>query len=81
MLPVTGPGSGRDGMMLQIRVNGQMKTCQAPLTVGKLLQELGIHPRAVAVERNLHIVPREAFDEEPVENGDSLEIIRMVGGG
>lgn len=81
MLPVTGPGSGRDGMMLQIRVNGQMKTWQAPLTVGKLLQELGIHPRAVAVERNLHIVPREAFDEEPVVDGDSLEIIRMVGGG
>lgn len=67
--------------MVQIRVNGQMKTCHEPLTVGRLLRELGMHPRAVAVERNLQIVPREAFDEEPVENGDSLEIIRMVGGG
>ncbi|MHB9099658.1 MAG: MoaD/ThiS family protein [Syntrophales bacterium] len=33
------------------------------------------------MEKNLRIVPRERMGEEMVHDGDSLEIIRLVGGG
>jgi thiamine biosynthesis protein ThiS len=46
-----------------------------------MLSELGLDPRRVAVERNLAIVPRSAFDEVLVEEDDRLEIVHFVGGG
>jgi sulfur carrier protein len=46
-----------------------------------LLEALGVRPEAVVVERNMTIVPRDRMAGEPVEDGDSIEIIRLVGGG
>ena len=50
-------------------------------TVGDLVAALGVRPGTVVVERNLKIVPRERMAEEIVQDGDSIEIIRLVGGG
>ncbi len=66
---------------MEIRVNGEVKTLESPLTVQGMLEALGINPKAVAVERNLSIVARADFDKEPVRDGDTIEIIRLVGGG
>jgi len=66
---------------VEIRVNGETKQWDRSITVRDLLEALGIRPRAVVVERNLKIVPRERMAEEMVEDGDSIEIIRLVGGG
>jgi len=35
----------------------------------------------VVVERNLRIVPSEHMADEMIQDGDSIEIIRLVGGG
>jgi thiamine biosynthesis protein ThiS len=37
--------------------------------------------RSFEVERNLRIVARSEMEHEPVEEGDSIEIIRLVAGG
>ena len=66
---------------MEIRVNGETRQWERSVTVRDLLEALGIRPRAVVVERNLKIVPRERMAEEMVEDGDSIEIIRLVGGG
>ena len=66
---------------MEIRVNGELRQWDRSITVRDLLEALGIRPRAVVVERNLKIVPRERMAEEIVEDGDSIEIIRLVGGG
>lgn len=66
---------------MEITVNGERRTLDGPTTVVELLHLLGIDPRAVVVERNLDIVPRDAMGSEPVLAGDSIEIIRLVGGG
>ena len=66
---------------MEITVNGEKKTVVGPLTVKGLLESLGVNPRAVAVERNLKIITKDAFDGEAVLEGDNIEIIRMVGGG
>ena len=66
---------------MKIRVNGEIRRWDSPVTVLALIESLGIRPGTVVVERNLKIVPRERIAEEMVEDGDSLEIIRLVGGG
>ena len=66
---------------MEIRVNGELRQWDRSLTVRDLLEALGVRPDGVVVERNLEIVPRERITEEMVEDGDSLEIIRLVGGG
>jgi len=66
---------------MRITVNGQPKEYDRPLTVGALLQALGIDPRTVVVERNLEILDRSSMDGETIRDGDSIEIIRFVGGG
>ena len=66
---------------MEIQVNGELRCWDSPVTVLALIESLGIRPGTVVVERNLKIVPRERMAEEMIEDGDSLEIIRLVGGG
>jgi thiamine biosynthesis protein ThiS len=66
---------------MKIRINGkESEYCGRPV-LGDLLGSLGIDPKQVAVERNREIVARHAMEAQPVEAGDELEIIRLVGGG
>jgi len=69
------------GIAMKIRVNGEIREWDRPVTILGLLQALHIRPETVVVERNLKIVPREQIAGEPVEDGDTIEIIRFVGGG
>jgi thiamine biosynthesis protein ThiS len=64
-----------------ITVNGEPFEVSAPFTVSGLLAQLEIDPRRVAVERNLVVVKRVAFDQTPIEAGDQIEIVNFVGGG
>ncbi len=66
---------------MEISVNGEKRSCTAPLTVVGLLELLGINPKSVVVERNLSIVARTEMDTVSVQEGDVIEIIRLVGGG
>ena len=51
------------------------------ITITQMLNELGLDPHRVAVERNLEIVPRSTLGEVRVEDGDDFEIVHFVGGG
>lgn len=67
--------------MIQIMLNGEPKRLNSALTISSLLAELGITSGKVAVERNLEIVPKSAYDSTEVADGDTLEIVHFVGGG
>ena len=66
---------------IDITVNGKPRTLAAPVTFEKLLEELALAGRRIAVERNGDIVPRSRFAEEQVANGDRIEVVVAVGGG
>ena len=51
------------------------------MTVAQLLAEIGLDTRKVAVERNEEIVPRSAYGQTALANGDALEIVHFIGGG
>lgn len=66
---------------MSITVNGEPYEIPGRLSVASLLARLGVDPRRVAVEHNLAIVKRAAFELTMVGDGDSIEIVNFVGGG
>jgi thiamine biosynthesis protein ThiS len=66
---------------LTITLNGDPFDLSGPMTVTQLLASLDIDIRRVAVEHNLVIVKRAAFDATLLNEGDSVEIVNFVGGG
>jgi len=66
---------------LQIRLNGDPYQVAGPLTVADLLAQLEIDARRVAVEHNLVVLKRDAFDRAAIADGDEIEIVNFVGGG
>jgi thiamine biosynthesis protein ThiS len=64
-----------------IILNGDPFHLAGPLTLGELLSRLDIDPRRVAVEHNLIVVKRTAFDATTINDGDAVEIVNFVGGG
>ncbi len=66
---------------MQIFVNGDPRQLEAGMTVRELVLVLNSDPRAIAVERNLEIVPRAEHEVTVLHEGDRLEIVQFVGGG
>jgi thiamine biosynthesis protein ThiS len=64
-----------------ITLNGDPFDLSGPLTVSELLTSLAIDARRVAVEHNLVILKRAAFEATTLGEGDSVEIVNFVGGG
>jgi len=66
---------------MQVTINGESRLLDGSLTVEGLLVDLGIDRRKVAVERNLEIVPKSAYGQTALGDGDKLEIVHFIGGG
>ena len=66
---------------VNITLNGDPLDVPGPVSVTTLLESLAIDARRVAVEHNLVIVKRAAFDQTIVREGDKVEIVNFVGGG
>jgi thiamine biosynthesis protein ThiS len=66
---------------VKIKLNGESFEVAGPLTVSALLTTLDIDSRRVAVEHNLVVVKRLAFDTTDLREGDEVEIVNFVGGG
>ena len=66
---------------MTITLNGDRYDIPAPVTVTALLASLDIDARRVAVEHNLVILKRTAFNDTLVREGDHVEIVNFVGGG
>jgi thiamine biosynthesis protein ThiS len=64
-----------------ITLNGEPFELSGPLTVTELLCRLEIDARRVAVEHNVTVLKRTAFDGTVVREGDEVEIVNFVGGG
>ena len=63
-----------------VTVNGQPQNAAGQSLV-HLLEELGFSAGRIAVECNGEIVPKAQYDALLLEDGDTLEVVRFVGGG
>ena len=66
---------------MTIKLNGDPHEIPGPLSVSALLEELAIDARRVAVELNLDVVKKAAYDSSVINDGDEVEIVNFVGGG
>jgi len=65
---------------MKIQLNGE-ETNVAAATVAALVSELKLESRMLAVERNLEVVAKSAYQTTNLEEGDRIEIVHMIGGG
>ncbi len=68
-------------LTMQLTINGDERSFDAPLSLAGLLEQLGLKLDRVAVEYNRNIVPRPQWSETSLADGDRLEIVQFVGGG
>lgn len=67
---------------MKILLNGDPYEIAEPsVTISGLLARLDIDSRRVAVEHNLNVLKRTAFDSTLLSEGDEVEIVNFVGGG
>ncbi len=70
--------------METLKINGvqkQFPAARMPSTISELLEQLGITAATVAAEVDGQIVSREKFAQTKLRSGQSIELVRFVGGG
>jgi thiamine biosynthesis protein ThiS len=67
--------------MVSVILNGEARDVPEGATVRDLLDDLGRHPRTVAIEYNGLILPRERYASTTLSDTDRLEIVSFVQGG
>jgi thiamine biosynthesis protein ThiS len=70
-----------ESQIVIISLNGDRFEVPSATTVSDLLNRLNIDPQRVAVERNLVVLKRAAFDTTEITEGDEIEVVNFVGGG
>jgi thiamine biosynthesis protein ThiS len=62
-------------------VNGEERRIEPGRTVADLLAELHLGGQRIAVELNRDVVPTAEYGSRIIGEGDTIEIVRFVGGG
>ena len=63
-----------------VRINGE-ETDAAGRTVAEHIASAGFNPARVVVELNGEIVPKAAYADTVLVDGDSVEVVCFMGGG
>lgn len=73
--------SNRSATMITIMANGQSRMVQCGSTIADLLHEVAITPTHVVVQMDGVIIARNEFAHIELREGNTLEIVTLVGGG
>ncbi len=65
---------------MQVIINGNSTILTGTVSIAALLLQMKIEGK-VAVEINRVIIPRSTFTQHYINDGDTLEIVRAIGGG
>ena len=63
-----------------LKINGESRDV-AGQTLTEFISGTDYDPRRIAVERNGAIVPKAAYADTVLQDGDVIEIVTFVGGG
>ncbi|MDV7341297.1 sulfur carrier protein ThiS [Terasakiella sp. A23] len=66
---------------MKLIINGEEIRFETALNVAEMLDHIGYSSDKVAIERNREIVPKSSYDVAQLNDGDQLEIVRIIGGG
>ena len=66
---------------MRINVNGVERALESACTIARLLEELDLAATVCAVEVNAQVIPKREHADRPLADGDTVEIVTLVGGG
>jgi sulfur carrier protein len=66
---------------MKASVNGTELELPDGSTLAQLLQHVDVPSQGIAVAKNDRVIRRAAFANEPIAEGDRIEIIKAVAGG
>jgi sulfur carrier protein len=66
---------------LTVFVNGKALGVRPGLTLGELVQQLGLSVAGMLVEVNREVLPKDAWLSYPIKDGDRVELLRITAGG
>jgi sulfur carrier protein len=66
---------------VKIMVNGAVREVPARTSLQTLIEQLGMGKAACAAEVNRELVRRGEREERILRDGDSVELVTLVGGG
>lgn len=66
---------------MQITLNGQTTETPDDINVRQLIERLGLAAAICAAEVNGQVIPRAEHEKTPLAEGDTVEIVTLVGGG
>ena len=67
--------------LISVHLNGAARSFPEAVSVARLIADLDLAGKRIAVERNGEIVPRSQFESVSVSDGDRIEVVIAVGGG
>ena len=67
--------------MINLTVNGKPRDTDEDVSLEQFLSTIDVNLRFVAVGYNGEVIKKESFSGITLTNGDTLEIVRPVGGG
>jgi sulfur carrier protein len=67
--------------MITLQINGKPVELDSATPLLNYLEKVGVNLRAIAVEHNGEIIERAGYASVTLKEGDTVEIVRMVGGG
>ncbi len=67
--------------MIKLVVNGKPREADEDTNLENYLSTFDVNLRFVAVGYNGEVIKKESFSSITLSNGDTLEIVRPVGGG
>jgi sulfur carrier protein len=66
---------------MKLTLNGEARELESCVSIYDLLSALQLQEKLVLVEVNGQAIQRSDFQSAKLADGDSIEIVRMVGGG
>ncbi|HHI93026.1 MAG TPA: sulfur carrier protein ThiS [Gammaproteobacteria bacterium] len=66
---------------MQIQLNGESRYIPDHSNAQDLVELLELTGKRLAMEVNRKIVPRTAYAQHPLHEGDQIEIVHAIGGG
>jgi thiamine-phosphate pyrophosphorylase len=64
-----------------IKINGKEHEVSGVRNLSELISTKGLSGKAVVIEHNYNIIPKEKWQETALDKGDNIEIVSFVGGG
>ena len=68
-------------MPIRVTINGRELELREAISLEDYIEERGLAGRRLAAAHNGNVVPWDKYRDEMIDDGDTLEIVRPVGGG